>query len=280
MSDNLKPYAWIKKIPIAFKQLDSIPLLGNLPPFPWNDFEEALKKLLNVDQLSIESSEFRWLEENELEMGLGVSLSLFEISLSPLSGRMFFAISQNDLSRLIDQLLLKEGDLVPIDDQFQAAFHDFLALEIIHCVSQIGYAPHLTPNLVKENSLPSETMLAMDIAVKLDASKYLIRLLMNSALCQSFREHYIKEQATLPFQHPLNAQIDLTIHIEAGSTSLSQKQWEEVKPGDFLFLDHCSLNPGQNSGTVTLTLEGSPVLRGKIKDGNIEILENPIFHKD
>lgn len=106
------------------------------------------------------------------------------------------------------------------------------------------------------------------------------RLFITPELNQSLKEHYAEDSAEASFQHPLSEQIDITLHMEAGQATLSQEQWKEVKAGDFLILDRCSLQPGENAGTVTMTLKGHPVLRGKIENGNIKILDNPLFRED
>lgn len=280
MSDNSKPYAWIKKIPGAVAQADTIPLLGDPPPFPWGELAQELQKLLDISNLELVPSEYVWMEEGTTTKGLGAPLSIQEFAIASLNGSFYLAIPESDMKKLLDLLLFKGKKLAPIDDQFEKAFNDFITLEILNTVQQIGYAPQLMPKLVKNSSLPDSTMLCMDITVTASNFKSVARLFISPELNQSLKEHYAEKNADASFQHPLAEQIDVTLHLEAGRTSLSQQQWKEVKPGDFILLDRCSINPGKNTGTVTMTLKGHPVLRGKLEDGNIKILENPLFRED
>lgn len=280
MSENSQPYAWIKKIPGAIAQADTIPLLGNPPPFPWSELAQELQKLLDISDLEISPSEYVWMEEGTVTKGLGSPLSVLEFAIASQNGSFFIAIPESDIKKLLDLLLFKGKKLAPIDDQFESAFLDFLTLEILNSVQQIGYAPQFMPKLVKNGELPNTNMLCMDMTITANGFKSVARLLITPELNQSLKEHYAEANANNAFQHPLSEQIDVTLHLEAGQTTLSQEQWNEVKTGDFLLLDRCSLQPGENTGTVTMTLKGHPVLRGKIEDGNIKILDNPLFRED
>ena len=280
MREDSKPYAWIKKIPESIAKADTIPLLGDPPPFPWENLAQDLKNLLELSSLQIAPAEFVWAEEGAALKGMGSPLTVKKFSIDTLEGSLFVAIPEKDIVKIMDKLLLKGNKLAPLDDQFQSAFVDFLTLEIMHAVKQIGHAPELIPKLEEDTEIPNTPMLYMDLAVTADNFVTAPRLIISAEMNQSLKKHYVKNTADDAFKHPLSSQCDVILHLEAGKTSLSQDQWKNVKPGDFILLERCSLNPGENSGTVTMTLKGQPVLRGNIQDGNINILENPLFRED
>ena len=280
MSENSKPYAWIKKIPGIVAQADTIPLLGNPPPFPWDECAQEIQKILDIKKIEISSSEYDWKEEGASVKGLGSPYIIQEFSIASQKGSFYFVISESDRAQLLDLLLFKGKKLTPIDDQFQSAFLDFVTLEVLSIVQQLGYAPEFMPKLVKNGSLPDSPLLGMDVTISADGFRSIVRLLITPELNQSLKEHYMEKNAAKTFQHPLAEQVDVTLHLEAGSATLKQDQWKQVKPGDFLLLDRCTLNAGENAGIVTLTMKGHPVLRGKLQDGNIKILENPLFRED
>src|SRR5690606_29429447 len=70
------------------------------------------------------------------------------------------------------------------------------------------------------------------------------------------------------------------VHLEIGKTSIMHNEWEDIQFGDFIVLDHCSFIPGEEKGRVMLTVNGRPLFRGKIKDGNIKILEHPLYYEE
>ncbi len=280
MSDNSKPYAWLKKVPGAIKQADTIPLLGDPPPFPWENLSQDIQKLLELQSLEIAPSEFVWLEEGAATKGMGSPLCIIPFSIASLEGGLFLAVPESDIAKMMDILLLKGNKLAPIDDQFQTAFLDFITLEVLNTIQQIGYAPEFMPKLHRDGKLPSSPLLGMDITVNAEGFRSVFRLLITPEMNQSLKEHYAKNKEASTFKRDQAEQIDVILNVEAGKTSLTQKQWKEVKPGDYILLDRCSLNPGDNSGTVTLTLRGHPILRANIEDGNIKILENPLFRED
>jgi len=180
----------------------------------------------------------------------------------------------------MSQLLLKKGGITPINGDFQKAFHQFIAIEAIHSLNTLGYAPQFTPHIAGENEIPEQDMLCMDLAITLDSEKISGRLFITPELSQSLKKHYAKEASKAPFSKPLSEQVEITLHLEAGSTTLSYQEWKLVQPGDFLILDRCSIKPGLDKGRVMLTLNGHPLFRAKVKDGNVKILEHPLYRED
>lgn len=58
---------------------------------------------------------------------------------------------------------------------------------------------------------------------------------------------------------------------------LTQGELKQLKPGDFVVLDSCTLQPGENKGRVMLTVNQRPFMRGKIKEGTLKLLESPVL---
>jgi flagellar motor switch protein FliN len=279
-STSSKPYSWIRKIPRITAQLDAIPLLGNAPEVPWNELAKELANLLEIEQLTITPSEFALFNSDELSKEIGTPLSLMKFSLLPLSGELYFALPENQLAQLARQLLMKDLETVPIDRDIQTAFFQFLALETIHILNQLGYPPAIAPSIAADAELPECPMLGLDIAITAGNLNVSSRVFISPELEKSLRTQFVKEQSEAVFKRPQSEQMDVILHLEGGSTTLSLDEWKTVKPGDFLVIDRCSLTPGKDSGTVTLTLNGIPVLRGTIQDGSLQILENPLFRED
>jgi flagellar motor switch protein FliN len=58
---------------------------------------------------------------------------------------------------------------------------------------------------------------------------------------------------------------------------LSQREWQEVNPGDFIILDRCSYDPVSQKGTLTLACRERPLFKVKIKKNNLKILDYAFY---
>jgi flagellar motor switch protein FliN/FliY len=75
-------------------------------------------------------------------------------------------------------------------------------------------------------------------------------------------------------------QVEVQLHLEAGSVALTEAEWKGVMPGDFIILDRCSYDPESQKGSVTLMLGNTPLLRGRIKPEGIKVLEYAFYFED
>jgi flagellar motor switch protein FliN/FliY len=73
--------------------------------------------------------------------------------------------------------------------------------------------------------------------------------------------------------------VTMTIHLEVGRTTLQSQEWMQISLGDFLLLDRCMALPDEEKARVMLTINGTPLFRGRIKNGTIKILETPPYHE-
>ena len=105
----------------------------------------------------------------------------------------------------------------------------------------------------------------------------MVRLIIPEDLRQSWKEKYNAKTLTVP--PSLYDKIHLTVHVEAGKKAMSRARWNNLKKGDYLILDSCTIVPGEEKGRVMLTINQQPYFRAKIKDGSIKILEYPLFYE-
>lgn len=260
-------------------ELDAVPMLGNPPPFPWTEFEKALGNDLEIQDLLLNPSNLQWREANELFSGLGKPLMPANLAIASLEGTIYFAVTKQDISSLMGELLLKGDERKEIlSEEFLNGFYKFLILEAIHAFQGLDFDRELSPQLIDKAELPKVPMLTMDIAIMLPHHPITARLFISPELRRSLSDHF-KKKAGASLSSPIGESIEVTLHIEGGSTTLSQKEWASIKPGDFLLLEHCNLNPLQSEGDVSITYKGHPFFGGKIKDGKIEILEHPLYRE-
>jgi len=269
-------YDWIRQISPELKQLDAIPLWGHPPPFPLKQLSVELAKVLQLNSLEIEIQDTRWREEKELADGLGENPHFLTYTISPLQGKAYWALPKAALKSLM-QLLFAKTDLSTIEDPFIDGFYRFLGVEAANAFQKIDFDRALSPALLALEEPPKEPCLSMDIAFTLLSERFEGRLLLSQEMMQAFKGRYAQKKLSVPLV--LYEKVEVTLQLLAGSTSIKKDEWRSTAAGDILVLDSCTLLPGEDKGRIMLALNGMPIFRGKIKDGNIKILEYPLFHE-
>lgn len=269
-------YSWIKRIPSALLQKDRVPLLGFPPSFPWEQFSKKLAELFSISELSIEpSGPVEWRSEETLYTGIGDQLKTLNLTLAPLAGNISWVMPEENLAMMISLLLTSEPQsLETFDPDFLQGFYRFLSLEAINAFKALEYGKILDPHILENSDLPKETSLCLDIEMKIKSKSLWGRLIISSEFLENWRRHFAQRNRILPIAQDL----EVTVHLEAGHTTLNLSEWKAVKVEDFLILDFCSLKSG-GEGRIMLTVEGHPLFRGKVKDGKIKILEHPLYHE-
>jgi flagellar motor switch protein FliN len=273
-------YDWIKQIPHSVLELDSVPLLGTPPSFPWAEFTEELRKLLQLEDLQIQFSPMQWRDSDKHFEGIEDTSPLF-FTIPSLEGTFCWAMSKSDISTLMSIVVLKQASSFPeIDADFQEGFYHFLAIEVLNTLTKVDFDKNLKPALSSSIELPTKPSLCADISISIKQSPLFGRLILSPEFHTSWKERYAHRTLGSPYRSPLAQKLSVTMHLEAGKVNLNLSEWSKVIPGDFLLLDSCSLEqPGFDKGRIMLTINGIPFFRGKIKEGNIKILEYPLHHE-
>lgn len=272
-------YDWVREIQPNLKKLDSIPLTGNAPPFPWPDFSARLARSFD-SELAIEPGEMAWRPKENLYEGLGDSPFPLIFSLSPLKGQVCWVMPSQEMAVLAALLLTKQSHPLALHDSaLNESFYRFLALEVLYHLTQVSFGKTLTPILTQQTTLPSQDSLCWDISTQLQGQTIWGRLLISPEFRQSWVEHFAQQHELSPLSQQMSQLIDITVHVEAGHTYLSLAEWKAVQPGDFIILDRHSLDSENLDGRVMLTINGKPAFRAKIKDKTLKILELPLLHE-
>lgn len=266
----------MKHLPSFILEKDEVPLLGSPPSFPLEVFTGKLKELFSISHLELKNlKNFEW-REGDLLAGLGQNPHLLSITLHPSLQPVCWVFSKQDGDWLITELLLQPGAGDALDKSFKDGFYLFLAAEVLNIMMQSNFDKTLAPQILEKTVLPEGACLCLDIAIELKEKSIVGRLILSKDFLRGWKERYVERSMSL--SKPLLEHLNVTIHVEAGKTSLTPAEWENVKVGDFIFLDFCALK-SEEEGRVMLTLNEMPLFRGKIKDGNIKILEHPLYHE-
>lgn len=269
-------YNWIKRIPRVMLEKDSAPLVGFPPEFPWAQFSAKLAALFEMTDLTVKSSGIpEWRTQENLLSGIGECLTALNLSIAPLSGNVCWVMAEQDLPLLMSMLLTHQSHpSESIDPDFLQGFYRFLAVETIDAFTSVEFDKTLDPHIQQNKELPNETSLCLDIEITIKEKTLWGRLLASTEFLDSWKQRYAQRARITPLAQDL----EVTVHLEAGRTALMLSEWKTIAAGDFLVLDLCSLKP-QGEGRIMLTVDGYPCFRGKIKDGNIKILEHPLYHE-
>ncbi len=265
---------WVKQIEEAVDEAKLIPLWGEPPAFPWEEFADHLSKTLNLPDLRIELEKSAWKKPEEYLAGLGEEPHLFTFELLPLAEPVFFAISSEDARKLMARCL-SEGRGVKgfSHPDFQEGFLHYLWLQALDLCDQLKCFSDLSPKLGKKHPLPKkEGGFCLDLALILGRETLRGRILCPSAFHHAFRAHFSQHKPSLA-DSPLAKETLLSLRLEIGNTSLSQNQWEKVEIGDMVILDRCSFDPDQQKGSIDLVLNKTPLMRGRIKEKSLKILD-------
>lgn len=264
----------LKRVPHSIIEKDSIPLVGYPPPFPWEQLSSILGKQLQIKNLQITPAKsVEWRLADKLLEGFGDHPVILNIAVTPIGGELSCLIAEKDFNLLASLLLTQKKDpIVSLGKELKNSFLKFLALEVMSALPSVEFDKSLSGQMTDNTDVPQETCLALDVSVTLQESVIWTRLIFSPDLQKNLKERYARRTV----EAPLSRNIDLMVHIEAGRTSISPKEWSTIRPGDFLVLDLCSIEPS-GEGRVILTVENTPVFRGKLKNGNIKISESPLY---
>lgn len=276
MTTTTKPYGWLKKIPASLLQQDQIPLIGHPPPFPWEELSEIIAQQLQLNNFSIKPAQaFEWRSEANLTPGLGNQLSILTVDIAPVAAKLHWVMPFSDVEFLMSLLLNPQSEHPPaIDPDLLDGFYHFMALEVISSLPQLNFDSQLSAHIIEKSELPKEPCLCLDVAVSVSNKTLHGCLVIPPELLQKWKERYAKRTVEMPIAEA----IELVVHLEAGRLNFTHSEWSKVQPGDFLLPDVNGMTT-QSEGTITLTVDNTPIYRGKLQDGNIKISEALLYHE-
>lgn len=269
------PYDWLPKITRSQMEKErEIPLFGYAPPFPWEEFAAILTQIFQFSGITFHTSLWEFRQKNQFYEGFGNHATALLIELSPLKGQLFFLISEEDLERLMNFLLTGNAEASTlIDTEYREGFIKFLSLEIFNTLTRMEYAQGIVPHLSEFSNLPDDACICQDVTFEISGNTFIGRLIVTEELRRSWKERFAKRS----LEQIIPANLEVTVHLEAGRVSLKKDEWEAVQLGDCLLLDSCTLENSCDRGRVLLTLNNRPIYRARVKDGNLKILETPFI---
>jgi len=271
---------WPQKVETALIKSQQLPSLEEGFPFPWEKASLALESALGMKgfKLSTRPSSFKMAEE--ILSGMGNEPVIFNIELAPIPESVQWIMSSEDIETLTAHCLSSDHKSEGFSDhKLQEGFYQFLLLEAMQAIDQLKVFKDGALRLLPASTPSKEGAICVDVAIAVSTKTLYGRLVCPQSFMNAFKAHqpfqntsFISEDAT--------KQLEVSLHLEAGSVALSPEEWKNVMPGDFVILDHCSYDPDIQKGSVTLMLGDTPLLRGRIKPEGVKILEYAFYFED
>lgn len=280
------PYSWLRTLSKETLSYDKIPLFGAIPPFNLSLFANELAKALGVQLLDPHTNNFEWRPSSTIENGLGDDPYRFSFSLSPLEGEGILLVPRQEIKSLFNELLTSiDKDITGVtgadEPDFLEEFTEFCAIEIAAAFQKSNFDGGLTLNWTclgkEEGSVIPEVYLTIDLEMLAKSFKLHPRVAITPKLRESLVDKFASKSIT-PKKATLQS-MTVTAQVIAGHTSMTKALWNEVTPGDFVIVDSLLLIPGEEKGRVLVEVNEIPLFRGKLKDGNLKLLEYPVLQE-
>ncbi len=273
------PYDWVRHVEPELVKIDSTPLIGASPPFPWEQLSGLLSKCFSLTPLTIRPGELQWRSANQLLDGLGDHPIPLYLSVPTLKGSLTWVMAEEEINLLMSLILTKESHPLPFQDpELRESFCQFVYLETLFQLSQTTFDKTVSPTITHQASIPAEDALCLDVSIALDSQVLWGRLIISPEFRQGWAEKYA-QQGPSPRAKEIAKEADVLLHLEIGRSSLSLPEWSMVKSGDFLPINQCDWNPDTASGHLTITSNSMPVFSGLAEGGHIKIIEFTHFYE-
>jgi flagellar motor switch protein FliN/FliY len=271
------PLNWIKEIHLALIEAKQIPLHGFSPVFPWEEFSKTIASLFQTPELKIFPRSTQFLTDPAA--GLGAESISIALEMAPLNGQAFWIMGKEDIARFTALALTPTNGKGFSSVKFQEGFYYFLATQALAVLNDLNAFGDLSPKIGKTAPLPQEESLCIDVQIQHPKRTFWGRLVCPAAFHKEFKTHF-SHQEPAPLTTVLAKQIDVSLALEVGHTLLSLSEWKRVCVGDFILLDQCTFDPVSHKGTVMATLERTPLLRARIKEDSLKIVDYASYRKE
>jgi len=249
--------------------LNKTPLLGTAPPCPFKELASRLVELFLLDSLEITSGTPRLQQAEEPSLVHPITLG---VALSSLEGSGHFTMEEGDVDALLSLMVGGGRYLAALADRdLKRGLIEFLALEVMGQLRALGYPPQLALQLTKATPLQGPS-LTIPLTLSINDHSLSATLSIDAALTRSWRQ-YCATQTINEAKVRLRREMELSLPLVVGSTTLTREEFSAARHGDLLLLDHCSLDPDTKQGELVLFAGGRPLLKGHAAEGGWQVTE-------
>jgi flagellar motor switch protein FliN len=274
------PLSWVKEIHQTLIQTKEIPLFSFSPAFPWEEFSHEIASLLQTPDLKIFPRQTQVLSGSEISAGFGAGPVPIALEMTPLNGQAFWLMGKEDVAKLTALALTPtDGSKGLSSPKFQEGFYYFLATKAALVIDELKAFDDLALKIGKTTALPQEESLCIDVEIQHPKQTFWGRLVCPASYMRDFKAHFSSKESA-PLTSALAKQIDVSLGIEVGQTTLSSSLWNRVSVGGFILLDRCTFDPSTHKGTGVLTLHQTPLLRVRLKENSLKIVDYAFYREE
>lgn len=270
-------YSWLKVIEPEIAHLQNLSAVGGPSEFSWEELSSQFTEQFDIP-MKIEQGASNWHTSEEVDLLFKRSSLLLHFTLSGLPGQATWLVSKREVAVLMSALLLRQSDPLDYhDEEFQKGFFHFLAVAVTNKLASLGLKGDLGLSTVDTQAYQGNS-LSLEVTVHLLETTIVTHLLASEELVKRWKERFASSKRVSPIPSVAAQNLDMEICFEAGKVTLPFKELQKARLGDFLILDTCTIVPGEDKGRITMTLNGTPIFRGKRKSNKIKVLEYPIYY--
>ncbi|MBN4067008.1 type III secretion system cytoplasmic ring protein SctQ [Simkania negevensis] len=274
-------HEWATYLDPALLRLVEVPLLGGIPPFPTQDFSAKVCKLISDDSFSLELGPWEALASKKALSKLSQGMDSYEFATLSFDGSFSLLFNADALSGLMCRMLSGKADsFASLDEEVREGFLRFLIVELLNIANATPFSKGVSFRYLGKHDLADLPTSSLYRPMHCRGEGWAADLvfLLPTSYEANFKKHCVQKQP-LHFPSALAAKVEVDLAIEVGRTTLPVHSWKTLNAGDILLLNQCGYDFVKQKGRVVLSLDGLPVMRGRVRVGEMKLLEYPFYHE-
>ncbi|MBI3901264.1 MAG: FliM/FliN family flagellar motor switch protein, partial [Chlamydiia bacterium] len=243
-----------------------------------------LRTLCGSQELTLSHSIEGWKTQNQLLAHFTAPFFPLTIEWDPIDSHVFFLIDQGNLYELITALCPgQEAPSFFSDHSYLHAFYHYFGAEVLRALKKQRFSAPLTPSLGAFSSdvkslLTDDSYFVISLSLTLSGKNLWGKLLLPASFRKRWKSYFLQVDPP-PLSAEWRQKLRVDVGLQVAEAQLSFAEWKGLSVGDFIILDHCSYDPQERKGALTLMFNERPLLRGRLKEGGIKITNYPIYEE-
>ena len=257
-----KHSSWIQKLRFLLPEGLRDSPFGNIPKLHIDQLEPILQKHLHAPQTRLDITSISTLDLEAVYADLGPEPFVQAIHVEPVKASIFLLFRAQDIEK--GHLFLTKGKLPSTTDVFKGVVK-FLALKGVAAIDELHLFKGLSMSLY--SAFPKEGLFEVfDLALTMPGLSISLRLIVPDKTLGKIKEFYQKypedKQAEIP-------SIDLPLHLEMGSVTLTRKEIKGLQKLDLIHLEGISNEVLEEKFRVHICYKNTPLLSAVYKDSHL-----------
>jgi flagellar motor switch protein FliN/FliY len=272
---------WQNSITALLPEITTIPLWGNLPIFPLEQFNAALREELSCIDLQITVESTTWISPGGWRGSLDENPLILALESPLFSGKLFWVLSPDQL-RKQSLLFLAEPPMLERNEEFSLpfllGFYHFLALKVLNLLTELEIWRSLQLRLSEQTSIPDEPMLSVPLSISSKETKSGAHILVSKEILGSIKKLYQDAPPSLTPEQCANLLLPLSVTV--GNITLKSSEWQKLEVGDFVILQNHDYELSKRRGKARLLLGERAIALCHLQRGSLKILQHYFDEED